>query len=339
MDLPLTKPQTVAQYQDELTKPFPPDFVKWKPSPFPKGKEACKVRVVPYVDARAIMDRLDFVFGADCWQTTFRELTGGAIECTLSVRFPGKNSEPGEWVRKTDVGARSGNMPDADDNLKTGYSDALKRAAVHLGIGRYLYRIGTHQCQWDGHRIVDPPQLPNQFLPDDYRSAGRAYADAVAKLLFTLCAKTKADPTGYLIDFLVRHQYADNIPISNMQRRHVRKLQSQITKGMEEWAASDLPADYPQTGPDLAARVAKHDATLAKSGATEPGDLSAHVATLGYAAGFASDPSTWNDKAQIRKAVEWATEFISRKRQDAAERKAGPKSTPPATRTEKQTSA
>ena len=39
-----------------------------------------------------------------------------------------------------DVGAPS-EQPDGGDRLKAAFSDALKRAAVKFGIGRYLYRL------------------------------------------------------------------------------------------------------------------------------------------------------------------------------------------------------
>lgn len=332
-------PQTVRQYQEELVKPFPPEFVKWKPTPFPRGKEACRVRVAPYVDARAIMDRLDRVFGADCWQTTFRELTGGAIECTLSVRFPDRKGEPGEWVRKVDVGSRTGTMPDADDNLKSAYSDALKRAAVHLGVGRYLYRIGIKECQWEGGRVIDPPTLPNQYVPDEYRTAGPKRADAVTKLVGALCEKTRKDPAGYVADFLRAAGYGPKTPLADVQRRHIDWLQNLVMKDGDAWAAADLPADYPKTGAELAQRLAQHDSRLAKSGAAEPGELSGHVAVLGVAAGYGSDPATWTGNAQIRAAVEWAKNFISARTAALAERKAARTSHASGTPSNAQTSA
>jgi len=48
------------------------------------------------------------------------------------------------WISKTDVGSPS-EQPDVGDRLKAAFSDALKRAAVKFGIGRYLYRLSA---QW-----------------------------------------------------------------------------------------------------------------------------------------------------------------------------------------------
>ena len=73
------------------------------------------------------MDRLDTVFGVDGWQTKY-EYLGGRMICNLSVQFNDT------WITKSD-GAGDSNI----EGEKGGISDSLKRAAVLLGIGRYLY--------------------------------------------------------------------------------------------------------------------------------------------------------------------------------------------------------
>ena len=71
---------------------------------------------------------------------------------TLSVKVDG------EWVVKTDVGSPS-EQPDDGDKLKAAFSDALKRAAIKLGIGRYLYRLPRQWCDYDPQRrqFKQPP--------------------------------------------------------------------------------------------------------------------------------------------------------------------------------------
>jgi hypothetical protein len=139
-----------------LTDPFPADVVHFKPLTV-KGNRAL---AAAYLDARAVMQRLDTVFGAGGWKDAY-EITGaGSVVCTLSVRVDG------EWVQKTDVGSPS-EQPDDGDKLKAAFSDALKRAAVKLGIGRYLYKLPQQWLDYDsqGRKFVRPPVLPPWALP------------------------------------------------------------------------------------------------------------------------------------------------------------------------------
>ena len=101
-----------------LKRPF--KNVKWRKG-YKNGKD------LVYINARDVMDRLDTVFGVDGWQTKY-EYMGDRMICNLSVRFDL------EWITKSD-GAGDSNI----EGEKGGISDSLKRAAVLLGIGRYLY--------------------------------------------------------------------------------------------------------------------------------------------------------------------------------------------------------
>jgi len=105
-----------------LKNPLP---FKWKIQSF--NKEKTKASCVAYIDARVVMDILDEVCGAENWQTDHQHIKN-SIYCSLSIKIDG------EWVKKTDAGAPS--QTEAD---KGEASDALKRAAVQWGIGRFLY--------------------------------------------------------------------------------------------------------------------------------------------------------------------------------------------------------
>jgi hypothetical protein len=54
----------------------------------------------------------------------------------------------GECLDTTDVGSPS-EQPDDGDQLKAALSDALKRAAIKLGIGRYHYRLPRQWVDYD----------------------------------------------------------------------------------------------------------------------------------------------------------------------------------------------
>jgi hypothetical protein len=129
---------TEQSVHDRLSEPFPAAEHKWK-AQVVKGNRAL---AVAYVDARAIMDRLDSVFGEGGWQDGFEALPTGGVVCTLRVKVGA------EWIEKSDVGSPS-EQPDEGDRLKAAFSDALKRAAVKLGIGRYLYRLQPQWVEYD----------------------------------------------------------------------------------------------------------------------------------------------------------------------------------------------
>lgn len=82
-----------------------------------------------YKDARVDMKILDEHFGPMNWQ---REhcLIGDRLYCTISIY----DTEKGIWIKKQDVGTESNAEPE-----KGQASDAFKRAAFNVGIGRELY--------------------------------------------------------------------------------------------------------------------------------------------------------------------------------------------------------
>lgn len=139
------------ELRDALAAPFDPAEIKFKPQAVANGK----AMAVPYIDARVVMDRLDEVFGVAGWQDSYQMSPDGTVLCRLQVRVGG------EWVCKEDVGSQS-EQPDEGDRTKAAYSDSLKRAAVKLGIGRYLYRQKPQWVEYDPQkkRFLKQPTLP-----------------------------------------------------------------------------------------------------------------------------------------------------------------------------------
>jgi hypothetical protein len=159
-DAPGDDAQRITQ---ALSAPFAVADVRFRPSHV-ADKQAL---AVPYVDVRAVMDRLDQVLGVDGWQDEYTVLPGGSVMCRLRARV-------GEaWVVKADVGARS-EQPDAGDRDKAAFSDALKRAAVKFGVGRYLYRVPGQWVEWDAprRRFAKRPALPPWAVPATQPSVG-----------------------------------------------------------------------------------------------------------------------------------------------------------------------
>lgn len=152
---PLTQTDVQAMTA-ALSAPFAPTEVKWKPQSV-KGNRAL---ALAYLDARAVQDRLDEVLGVEGWQDEYQQLPDGSVVCKLQLHLGDR------WITKMDVGSPS-EQPDGGDRLKAAFSDALKRAAVKFGIGRYLYRLQPQWVDYDPvkKQFSQTPQLPAFALP------------------------------------------------------------------------------------------------------------------------------------------------------------------------------
>jgi hypothetical protein len=111
---------------DALSAPFPAESIDWRIGS--TNSEKTKGMALAYIDARAVMDRLDTVCGPDAWQCRYDTVNGSAV-CNLGIKMPS-----GEWLWKAD-GAGQTDV----EGEKGALSDALKRSAVRWGVGRYLY--------------------------------------------------------------------------------------------------------------------------------------------------------------------------------------------------------
>ena len=119
---------------------------------------------VQYITARMVMDRLDDVVSPIGWTDSYIVLSDGSVECSLSITFDGS-----EWLTRCDVGTAEGTEP-----MKSAYSDALKRAAVKFGVGRYLYgdtpppqdeSALEKEALKQGARPAPQPQCPKHKVP------------------------------------------------------------------------------------------------------------------------------------------------------------------------------
>jgi hypothetical protein len=154
-----------------LAEPFAAGEVKFKP----QKVSGNKALAMAYIDARCVMERLDEVFGVEGWQDKYEVLADGSVVCALTVSY-GADS-----VRKMDVGSPS-EQPDEHDRLKAAFSDALKRAAVKFGIGRYLYRLKAQWVDYDSQKrqFVREPALPGSAPAPALPARGAKAAPAKA---------------------------------------------------------------------------------------------------------------------------------------------------------------
>jgi len=109
----------------KLAEPFDPSEIKERP-----GRGGM---TFSYVDARAVMQRLDEVLTPEGWDFQSSVIPGTDI-------VHGKLTIGGN-IRE-DYGYP--NSDQDDEPVKAASSDALKRCAVMFGIGRHLYSDNTH---------------------------------------------------------------------------------------------------------------------------------------------------------------------------------------------------
>lgn len=142
-----------------LKKPFPLKAVHWRVGSTTKDKD--KGMALAYIDARDVMKRLDDVCGIGGWQARYPTQFDGTLICELGIKIDG------EWVWKSD-GAGATDY----EGEKGKVSDAFKRAAVHWGVGRYLYQLGSEwvpiKAQGRSYVVVTPPKMPDWATPEGF---------------------------------------------------------------------------------------------------------------------------------------------------------------------------
>lgn len=139
----------------ELKRPFDPSLVKWRVGA--TNKDKTKGIALAYIDARDVMKRLD----ETCpWNKRLTAFDRGFI-CEIDVLVDN------EWVTRSDVAGFTKVEPE-----KGGASDAFKRAAANLGVGRYLYYLPN---EWmplkkvgNSYVLASTPKLPKWATPEGY---------------------------------------------------------------------------------------------------------------------------------------------------------------------------
>lgn len=168
-----------------LRAPFKPEDISWKPQTVDyKAKTAL---AVAYADPRAYADRLNEVFGVGGWTdhyefivtpfnklirgkkaykdspaTEDKQIPGNKVLCIASIVIhPEETDDYGVEVSST------GDSDAADDNAATSAeAQAFKRAAMKLGLGRYLYELPKVTARYEYGKWLDgPPSLPDWALP------------------------------------------------------------------------------------------------------------------------------------------------------------------------------
>lgn len=149
---------------DKLSAPFAPNAIHWRAQTVTKNGD--KALALAYLDARDVMDRLDEAVGPANWRDSYVETPKGRTICTLEIRVDG------EWIAKSD-GAGDTDV----EGEKGSISDALKRAAVKWGIGRYLYDLGNVWAPCESYDANGKKKWQKWAA-----GADKAFADALQRL-------------------------------------------------------------------------------------------------------------------------------------------------------------
>lgn len=143
-----------ARAQAELARPFEAKYIGVRPGAVSDTGQAI---LLWYVDARAIMDRLDQVVGPENWNYSWHSVP--TVEGRVAVHGQLRVYD----VTKEDVGEAQ----NEDEPFKSAVSDAFKRCGVHFGLARYLYSMPQTWWPYDKsrRRFSNPSEL-DAFIED-----------------------------------------------------------------------------------------------------------------------------------------------------------------------------
>ena len=110
-----------------LRRPFAPGAVHFKVQ---QGAPPAPGIIVGYIDARLVVERLNMILPHK-WYDEYEGRGAKHLICRLTV----------DGITREDVGVFGAEGQGRADPVKTGYSDALKRAAVKFGVGVSLYAM------------------------------------------------------------------------------------------------------------------------------------------------------------------------------------------------------
>ena len=118
--------RTAIEIYDELSAPFAADEIDWRIGS--TNQDKTQGMALAYIDARAVMDRLDTVCGPNGWQCNYLFGSGSSVVCNLGIFMDGS------WVWKAD-GAGATDV------------EGEKGALSVYGLGRFP--VTLYREQWE----------------------------------------------------------------------------------------------------------------------------------------------------------------------------------------------
>jgi len=227
---------------EELNTPFETRHIEWRVQSASKRGNNLKVLVLPYLTARSVMQRLDDVCGG-FWQSNYDKIqtTGTeAFQCRLSIKIGD------EWITRTDAAEVSD-----IESVKGGHSNALKRAGVQWGIGRYLYDLEPFWVELKNQGQINvygkfkingqleqvkgyfnPPKLPSWALPKSESKFGSEQ--------HSVAAQTQSNPTSTKKETSSQQENGPKSQPSNGKQSHANSV-ALIIKVLTEM---QMPENY-----------------------------------------------------------------------------------------------
>lgn len=291
------KTESDKRIYDELNAPFQISEVDWKPQAVTRDKK--RAMATAYIDARAVMERLDEVVGIGGWEDKYVVHPSGTVECHLTLAVNGSK------VTKSDVGIPPDDMKAADEggggrakrastfNQMSAFSHAFKRAAVKFGVGRYLYYLPGQWLGWDAEKrcFLDTPRLPPWALP---KGAGRP------------------NPNDSTVPRGGHDGDAPDAPPPNGGTGGTGQGRGSQAPpaGKKVEAPASKVKDVPKDGTELKARLTKCDTALAAQNRCAAGDLVRYIEDIYKSAKVSTPMEKWT-KPMIVKCAEHIEKFCA----------------------------
>lgn len=185
--------------RDEAAAPFPAESIHFRAG---SGAGAGRKAALAYVDARMVAERLDTV--APGWSFVIEDVKVTPAGRRTRTRFGESETVDTQRVVVTgklmlgnavrmDVGETIGDVDDGKI-VKTAASDALKRCAVHFGVGAYLYSLPKFVVSTDeiDYGFINPTATAR--LRAEYQAAITGQPVAAATPVAAPVAPLPADP-------------------------------------------------------------------------------------------------------------------------------------------------
>ena len=248
----------------ELSKPFPPSAISWKPG----ASKDNKCMALAYADLRAYQDRLDEVMGVD-WSCRYVPWEGSRIICELTL-YVGGPLDRREAILRSSTG--DADKQDEKNELAASVAEAqsFKRACAMFGLGRYLYELPSPWVEFDpakkriteaGQRELDARYAT--WFEKKMSTLAAQDATAAQRALTPVKVQTAAQPqktaqkpstqaktdvqhdpaAAKLIDpfnALGEELYADQWP--QVRERNARRVSEDRTQHFDELKAEELQA-------------------------------------------------------------------------------------------------
>lgn len=252
--------ETTMEYTREvmeaLAAPFPEDEIEF----LPRAQSNGKALGLAYIDARTVMNRLDAVVGPGNWTFDFDVIApdGKMVRGRLTVL----------GVTKCDAGEAS----TEEEILKSAVSDALKRCAVHFGIGRYLYYLPRVWAPYDAQkrRFTETPRLDRAAVEKALRICNVGTRPQNRPALRMESAPEPAPRTAPASSSAPESapQTAPEAPVEAPAKAAVEEAPEQPRKSI--WATGAAGAEAPRRGADPESSGDRAAARSTSRAATEP---------------------------------------------------------------------